>query len=164
MPSTTATKPAIPARFISHGTLGSRNLARSREFYETFLGLETVQTSPISLMVRLGGDQVYAVVQMKKKEEMPRYYHNGLDVDSPEAVDAAYQTVLDAQESWGLYKVTRPVEQHGTYSFMFWDMDGNCWEILSNPPRGYMWIFEQGDLEGKGHFERGFHTRRPDAN
>ena len=82
--------------------------------------------------------------------------------ESVEEVDKAYQTVLDAQEEWGLHKATRPVEQHGTYSFMFWDMDDNCWEILSNPPRGYMWIFEQGDLEGKGHFERGFHSRRPD--
>jgi hypothetical protein len=54
------------------------------------------------------------------------------------------------------------VEQHGTYSFMFWDMDGNCWEILSNPPRGYTWIFEQGDLDGKGHFERGFMNARTD--
>ena len=82
---------------------------------------------------------------------MPRYYHNGLDVPTPADVDEAYQTVLDSQEIWGLHKPTRPVEQHGTYSFMFWDMDDNCWEILSNPARGYMWIFEQGDLEGKGH-------------
>lgn len=96
----TVTKPAIQAQSISHGTLGCKDIDRTRQFYEEFLGLNGVQTSP--------------------------------------------------------------VEQHGTYSFMFWDMDDNCWEILSNPARGYMWIFDQGDLEGKGHFERGFHKKRPD--
>ena len=161
-PDTIETEAAIRPRFLSHGTLGCRELSRTREFYERFLGLMVVQTSPISLMIRLGGNHVYACVQVKQKDMMPRHYHNGLDVESPEEVDKAYQTVLDAQVEWGLHKVTRPVEQHGTYSFMFWDMDDNCWEILSTPPRGYMWIFEQGDLEGKGHFERGFHTRRPD--
>lgn len=159
---TAEVRPAIKPRFISHGTLGSKDLAQTRRFYEEFLGLEVTQTSPISLMIRLGGDHVYAVVQVKQKSEMPRFYHNGLDVETPADVDEAYKTVLAGQDTWGLHKATRPIEQHGTYSFMFWDRDDNCWEILSNPPRGYMWIFEQGDQAGKGHFERGFHKRRPD--
>lgn len=164
MAETTTAGPAIKTRFLSHGTLGSKDLEKSRRFYEEFLGLDVVRTSPISLMVRLGGDHVYAVVQVKQKTPMPRFYHNGLDVNSPADVDAAYETVLASQEEWGLHDATRPVEQHGTYSFMFWDMDDNCWEILSNPPRGYTWIFDQGDLGGKGHFERGFHKRRPDGS
>jgi len=162
--STNAAKvaPTLNTRFISHGTLGCHNLEKSRQFYEEFLGLETTQTSPISLMIRLGSNHVYAVVQIKNKIEMPRHYHNGLDVETSEDVDRAYQTVQTDAEKWGLYNTTRPVAQHGTYSFMFWDMDGNCWEILSNPPGGYTWIFEQGDLEGRGHFERGFYKKRPD--
>jgi len=40
-------------------------------------------------------------------------------------------------------------------------MDGNYWEILSNPVRGYMWIFEQGDQEGKGYWSKDFD--RPDT-
>ena len=159
---TAEVKPAIRPRFISHGTLGSKDLAQTRRFYEEFLGLEVVQTSPISLMIRLGGDHVYAVVQVKDKPEMPRIYHNGLDVETPQEVDEAYRTVLANQETWGLHKATRPVAQHGTYSFMFWDIDDNCWEILSNPPRGYRWIFEQGDQAGKGHLEHEFYKRRPD--
>jgi catechol 2,3-dioxygenase-like lactoylglutathione lyase family enzyme len=155
-------EPAIPTRFLSHGTLGCRDLEKSRRFYEEFLGIETTQTSPISLMIRLGTEHVYAVVQIKNKEKMPRYYHNGLDVESVEDVDRAYETVVAQAGKWGLTDISRPVEQHGTYSFKFWDMDENCWEILSNPPRGYSWIFEQGDLEGRGHFESGFHKKRPD--
>lgn len=155
-------KPAIRTRFLSHGTLGSRDIKKSRRFYEEFLGLETTQTSPVSLMIRLGGEHVYAVVQVKKKSEMPRYYHNGIDVETPEEVDKAYEIVLSANEEWGVRDATRPVEQHGTYSFHFWDLDDNCWEILSNPPKGYTWIFDQGDLDGKGHFEKGFQHNRPD--
>lgn len=155
-------EPATPTRFLSHGTLGCRDLEKSRRFYEEFLGIETTQTSPISLMIRLGTEHVYAVVQIKNKEKMPRHYHNGLDVESVEDVDRAYETVVAQAEKWGLTDISRPVEQHGTYSFKFWDMDENCWEILSNPPRGYSWIFEQGDLEGRGHFESGFHKKRPD--
>jgi len=153
--------PIIKSKFLSHGTLGSKNLAATRKFYEEFLGLEVVQTSKISLMVRLGGDHVYAVVQNKNLGEMPRLNHNGIDVENDADVEEAYQAVLDGQEEWGLYNVSKPVEQHGTYSFHFWDADGNSWEILSNPKGGYTWIFDQGDLSGKGHWDREFRKARP---
>lgn len=151
----------IKSKFLSHGTLGSKDLAATRKFYEEFLGLEVTQTSKISMMIRLGGDHVYAVVLNKNKEEMPRINHNGIDVETDADVDDAYQAVLDGQEEWGLYNVTKPVVQHGTYSFVFWDADGNTWEILSNPKGGYTWIFDQGDLEGKGHWDREFRKSRP---
>jgi len=151
----------IKSKFLSHGTLGSKDLAASRKFYEEFLGLEVTQTSKISMMVRLGGNHVYAVVLNKTKEEMPRINHNGIDVESDADVDEAYRAVLDGQETWGLYNVSKPVEQHGTYSFHFWDADGNTWEILSNPKGGYTWIFDQGDLDGKGHWDPELRKSRP---
>ena len=40
--------PALKLNFLSHGTLESRDLAFSRRFYEEFLGLDVIQTSPIS--------------------------------------------------------------------------------------------------------------------
>ena len=119
------TQSVIRSKFLSHGTLGSKDLAASRQFYEEFLGLECVKTSKISMMIRLGGDHVYAVVQDKRTVEMPRLNHNGIDVDTDIDVDEAYQSVLDGAEKWGLYNVSKPVEQHGTYSFHFWDRDGN---------------------------------------
>ncbi len=160
--SETPVRPSIKPTFISHGTLASRDLDRTRKFYEEFLGLECARTSPISMMVRLGGHHVYAVVQSKLEHTMPMLNHNGLDVDTDTEVDEAWRTVTAKKDEWGLERITRPIAQHGTYSFMFWDFDGNCWEILSNPKGGYTWIFEKGDLEGKGHMDRAFRQNRPD--
>src|SRR3954469_21983951 len=154
-------EPMIKTRFISHGTLGSKDLDATRQFYEQFLGLEVVRTSPVSLMIRRGGQHVYSVVLTKNKERMPRCYHNGLDVESDAKVDAAWRVCTEQAAKWGLHEITKPLERHGTYSFLFWDADDNAWEVLSNPKGGYTWIFEQGDLEGRGHFAKGFRDKLP---
>ena len=156
-----APTPTLKLRFLSHGTLESRDLAFTRRFYEEFMGLEVVQTSKISLLVRLGGQHTYACVLAKSKTEMPFLNHNGIDVDTEKQVDECYQLVLRDAELWGLHKISKPMVQHGTYSFYFWDADGNCWEILANPPGGYSWIFERGDQEGVGHMNRSF--QRPES-
>ena len=156
-----ARTPAIKSKFISHGTLGSKDLDATRRFYEEFLGLEVVRTSPVSMMIRLGGQHVYAVVFTKKKEPMPRMYHNGLDVETDAEVDEAWRRCNAEAATWGLHDITKPIARHGTYSFLFWDADDNAWEILSNPRGGYTWIFEQGDLTGKGHFDKEFLAQRP---
>ncbi|HKA43559.1 MAG TPA: VOC family protein [Burkholderiales bacterium] len=161
MNKTIKTIPILKTKFLSHGTLGSRDLEATRKFYEEFLGLEVVRTSPVSLMIRLGGQHVYAVVFTKKKERMPRIYHNGLDVATDAEVDEAWRRCTEDAEKWGLHDITRPIARHGTYSFLFWDADDNAWEILSNPKGGYTWIFEQGDLAGKGHFDKEFLQQRP---
>jgi len=153
--------PAITTKFLSHGTLGSRDLDATRRFYEEFLGLEVVRTSPVSLMIRLGSQHVYAVVFTKKKERMPRIYHNGLDVETDAEVDEAWRRCNEEAAKWGLHDITKPIARHGTYSFLFWDADDNAWEILSNPKGGYTWIFDQGDLAGKGHFDKEFLENRP---
>lgn len=165
MPDTATRKSSvIQSRFISHGTLGSRDLERTRRFYEEFLGLEVTKTSKVSMMVRLGGAHVYAVVKTTQALTMPRLNHNGIDVASDAEVDAAYRAVNEHAATWDLHDITGPVAQHGTYSFLFRDMDDNMWEILSNPAGGYSWIFEQGDLDGKGHFDPEFLARRPGRN
>jgi predicted lactoylglutathione lyase len=153
---TAKVEPALKLRFLSHGTLESADLDHSRQFYEEFLGLEVVRTSPVSLMMRLGGDNTIAVVRnLKKTHEMPMLNHNGLDVDSQEEVDAAYATVIEQADKWGITEISKPVLQHGTYSFFFKDMDKNWWEILTNPQGGYAWMFDQGgDFQGKGHQDK----------
>ena len=154
--------PALKLNFLSHGTLESRDLAFSRRFYEEFLGLEVVQTSPISLLVRLGGPNTIAVVYSKNVGGMNLLNHNGLDVRTQEEVVEAHRIVCAQAEQWHLKKISKPHLQHGTYSFFFWDGDDNCWEILTNPEGGYSWLFERGDQHGKGHLDRNF--KRPGVN
>jgi catechol-2,3-dioxygenase len=156
----TKPEPVLKLNFLSHGTLESKNLEKSRAFYEEFLGLEVVRTSPISLMIRLGGTNTIAAVEQKNRSEaMSLLYHNGLDVETKEEVDECHRLVVEHAEKWGMHKITKPVLQHGTYSFYFWDLDDNCWEILTNPKDGYTWLFNLGDQEGKGHMDKNF--KRP---
>src|SRR5262245_4300137 len=137
--------------FLSHGTLESRDLEKTREFYENCLGIETIRTSPISLMIRLGGNNTIAVVKNVRKAEMPLLAHNGLDVPTSEDVDHCHLILEASKEKWGISKITKPSDQHGSYAFYFCDLDDNWWEILANPPGGYSWMFTQGgDLEAWG--------------
>jgi catechol-2,3-dioxygenase len=147
-----ARDPALKClKFLSHGTLESRDLERSRLFYEECLGIETVRTSPVSLMIRLGGNNTIAVVQSKKKHDMPLLNHNGLDVESRGEVDECHAVLKAGKDRWGIGRITSPADQHGTYSFYFSDPDDNWWEILCNPKGGYGWMFTQGrDLESWG--------------
>ena len=149
--------PVLSLNFLSHGTLESRDLDMSREFYSEFLGLEVVRTSPVSLLIRLGGPNTIAVVHQKNKEgAMSFLNHNGLDVETEAEVDAAHKKVVEFADKFHLKRISKPKVQHGTYSFYFWDCDDNAWEILTNPKNGYSWLFERGDLEGRGHLDTGF--------
>lgn len=148
----------LKTRFYSHATLECLDIARTRQFFEEFLGFETVQLGDVSFWARMGGDHIVVVVQSptKKKADMDFLNHNGLDVETDADVDEAHKIVKRDADRWGIKKITRPVVQHGTYCFYFWDMDGNAWEILSNPKGGYSWGFERGDQTGKGHMARDF--------
>jgi hypothetical protein len=100
---------ALKLNFLSHGTLESRDLAFSRRFYEEFLGLEVVQTSPISLLIRLGGPNSIAVVYSKNVDDMNLLNHNGLDVRTQEEVDEAHRTVCAEADTWKLKKITNRI-------------------------------------------------------
>lgn len=154
----TKIEPTLKLNFYSHATLDCRDLQRTRQFFEEFLGFQTVRMSDTSFWARLGGNQIIVVVQSPsgKKEAQHFFNHNGLDVATEAEVDAAHEVVKRDAEKWGLKKITRPVVQHGTYCFYFWDLDDNAWEILANPQGGYSWGFERGDQEGAGHTSRAF--------
>lgn len=145
MSTTAKPESALKLNFISHATLESRDLEASRKFYEEFLGLDVVYMSHIALCIRLGGNNTIVVVKTNNRHEMPMINHNGLDVGSTEEVDIAHKTVLEQKDKWGLHKITPPKEQHGSYSFYFWDADDNCWEILRNSPTGYANLFAPKD-------------------
>jgi catechol 2,3-dioxygenase-like lactoylglutathione lyase family enzyme len=148
----------LKTRFYSHATLECLDIKKTRQFFEEFLGFETVQMADVSFWARLGGDQVIVVVQSPtgKKTDMSFLNHNGLDVGTDDEVRAAHALIKSEKDKWGIQKITPPIVQHGTFCFYFTDMDGNMWEILSNPEGGYAWGFERGDQVGKGHLARDF--------
>lgn len=148
MPDTataTRVKPAIKTTFISHATLEAADLAESKKFYEEFLGLEVIYMSHVALCLRLGGKNSIVVVKTANRALHPLANHNGIDVASRDDVDTAYKAANEQAEKWGLHRITAPKDQHGNYSFYFWDRDNNCWEILTNPPGGYSDLFNPKD-------------------
>src|SRR3546814_8147869 len=100
-----------------------------------FISCDVIQTSPISMMIRKGTDQVYAVVEVgERKPDMARINHNGLDVDTDEAVDAAYETLVRVKDEYGLKDIRKTGITHGDYGFYFDDLDENWWEIVKTRP------------------------------
>lgn len=141
----TATTPKLKPRLLSHGTVECHDLARARRFYTELLGMEVVQTSAISLMLRLNSATIIACVETRGETAAGQFSHFGLDFETTDEVDAAHRVVLAEKDNYGVKKVTKPVHQHGTYAFYLIDADDNWWEFLTNPEGGYGYVFEMGD-------------------
>ncbi len=134
---TAEVKPAIRPRFISHGTLGSKDLAQTRRFYEEFLGLDVVRTSQISLAIRLDSDTSVACVALAKKVREPgreylRHYNFGLTVGDGADVAEAHRLALAHAGEYGIRSVGDIEDQDGRVGFLIEDLDGNYWEILND--------------------------------
>jgi catechol 2,3-dioxygenase-like lactoylglutathione lyase family enzyme len=147
--------PILSTVRLGHGTLECADLARTRRFYEEVLGLDVIQTSRKSLMIRKGTTHTYAVIETGKTAEERVLSHNGLDVDTPEQVDAAYERILQVKDEYGIRKITKPRVSHGDRSFFFCDLDGNWWEIVAVRPGGYAMNFDDpaSDLTGRHELE-----------
>jgi catechol 2,3-dioxygenase-like lactoylglutathione lyase family enzyme len=141
----TRSEPVLKLKFLSHGTVESRDIQRARQLYEEVFGFEVRQTSATSLMMRLNSVTTIACVETKGPTKAGVFSHFGMDVATRDEVDAAYKTISKLKDELGLEKVTKPVDQHGTYSFYTIDFDGNWWEILTNPDGGYSYIFDLND-------------------
>ncbi len=132
----------LKPRLLSHGTVETNDLEAARRFYSEFLGMEVFQTSSRSIMMRLNSTTTIACVESKTENVAGIYSHFGLDFGTREEVDAAHEIAVAQQANYNIRKITRPVDQHGTYSFYVIDFDGNWWEILTNPVDGYSYVFE----------------------
>jgi len=144
-------KPLIPTNTISHGTLASIDLQESRRFYEEVLGFAVIQLSPLSMMLRLGTDHVYVVVQTGEPGHMGVLDHNGIDVATREEVEEAHRVLVKVKDEYGIRRINNVMDQHGVYSFYFQDRDANWWEITAGRPRGYAWAYDDParDLTGR---------------
>lgn len=150
-------EPLLKTGRMNHGTLACINLAVTRRFYEEVLGMDVIQTSPRSLMVRKGGEHVYACVEIPsgEKPDMGMLNHNGFEVETPEEVDQAYETIMRIKDEWGIKKVMQPRVMHGDKTFYFMDMDGNWWEVVCTHRGSYFALFSdpKSDLTGRHDLE-----------
>jgi hypothetical protein len=48
-------------------------------------------------------------------------------------VDEAHKKAQEHREKYGIRKLTKPINQHGVYSFSLQDRDKNWWEIQYAP-------------------------------
>ena len=148
----------MPSRQFGHGTLECVDIKKTRRFYEEVLGLEVIQTSPISLMIHKGYDHAYAVVETgKASKEQEMMNHNGLEVEGDEAVNRCYEQLMAVKDEYNLRKVQKPHKQHGNYAFYFMDLDGNWWEVVSVGPGGYAAAFtdKNYDITGRHDLDLG---------
>jgi catechol 2,3-dioxygenase-like lactoylglutathione lyase family enzyme len=131
---------------ISHGTLECRSLAKSRTFYEEFLGLECVVHSPTSMAIRCGLKFHITAVEVGDALHPGNLLnHWGLDLESRDAVDKAYADIIAEKERYGIAEVKQPTDRHGVYSFYLQDLDGNWWEIQHYDGFLHDDIFDFGD-------------------
>ncbi len=131
---------------LSHGTLAVKSLTKSREFYENFLGLTCVQHGMSSMAVRCGM-KFHVICLQLGDHTTPAGLHNhwGVDVRSEEEVNKAYEAALHDRDRYEFKGVTKPVKQHGTYSFYIEDRDSNFWEVQYCPGFQHDDIFDFGD-------------------
>ncbi len=135
-------------RIFSHGTLECRSLSESRPFYEEFLGLDCVRHAKKAMMLRKGG--YFGLVCLEKGKNVRPVgvgNHWGMDLGSREEVDRARELAIEHKEKYGIQKVMRITDMHGTYGFYFQDRDGNWWEFQYTG---------DGQERGEGRYDKHF--------
>lgn len=139
--ATSVVKPYV----MSHGTLGCFDMAKSRKFYEEFLGLECIQHGPTSMVIRCGLKFHVVCVQSSEYAVCDMHNHWGIDVRSEDEVNAAHKAALEKKEQYGIQQVFDAEQRHGVYSFYLIDRDNNWWEIQYYPGFQNDDMFDFGD-------------------
>jgi catechol-2,3-dioxygenase len=147
-PPKSAVAPLNRPKIFSHGTLECRSFRDSRPFYEEFLGLDCVRHAQKAMMLRKGG--YFGLVCLEKGKNVRPVgvgNHWGLDLASREEVDRAHALAVEHKEKYGIQKVMKITDMHGTYAFYFQDRDGNWWEFQYTG---------EGQERGEGRYDKHF--------
>jgi catechol 2,3-dioxygenase-like lactoylglutathione lyase family enzyme len=141
-----ASESIVRPMLLSHGTLMCRDLAKSRRFYEEFLGLEVVRHARPAMMLRLrSGMYVVCVCIGERVPNQHVLTHWGINVATREEVDRARAAAQEHKEKYGIQKIQSVRDRHGAYGFYFQDLDNNWWEI-QHEPRTIDDFFGLGDI------------------
>ena len=147
----TSSKPILlDCKFLSHGTIPCSDLQYTIRFLTEIFGFDHVQTSDNSASFRMEGDFCFSAIEVYDKPAGSIiadkcHHHFGIDVATEQDVMHAYNKIRPLMEDYGIKKITPPTHGHGTYYIYIVDQDSNYWEILVNPPDGYMYRFNDRD-------------------
>ncbi len=138
----TRDRPAVRDPVMARGTLLTLDMDRLAGFVAEGLGLEAVRTGADRMAIRdrrtgLAGDNywvldVTAVDAIAQPQAMLNHW--GVTVDSAAEVDEAFAKISAIQEKYGIARVQKPRNQHGSYSFYIADADSNWWEVEYREP------------------------------
>ena len=138
----TKDRPAVLDPVMARGTLLTLDMDRLAGFVAEGLGLEAIRTGPGSMAIRdrrtgLRGENywvldVTAVEAIAQPQAMLNHW--GITVDSAAEVDQAHAQISAIQEKYGITRVQKPRDQHGSYSFYIADADSNWWEVEYRAP------------------------------
>ena len=136
----------VNPEYLSHGTLECYSFARSRPFYEEFLGFQCVRHSRASMAIRCG--MRFHIVCLEVGDQLhPACIDNhwGIDVSSAEEVDRIWRAAHALKDKYGLREIREPVKQHGIYGFYMEDFDHNWWEFQYYDGTQHDDMFDFGD-------------------
>jgi len=121
----------VPAGPISYVTLECRDLQRSMQFYREFLGIDVEQRAPHYFFTRgNGGVRAIVVERGDALVEQTLQNHHGITVWMDAAkIDALRAAAQARQDEFGIRRIKKAINQHGSYSFYMQDQDTNWWEI-----------------------------------
>jgi catechol 2,3-dioxygenase-like lactoylglutathione lyase family enzyme len=140
----------IKPYMLSHGTLECVNLARSRLFYEEFLGLECVRHGKVSMLLRCGMKWHIVAVEVRNNVHPTHLLnHWGIEVRTKEEADQAWADAMRLKDHYGIRKVHKIAMQRGVYAFYMQDLDQNWWEISYSPIFRHDEYFKAGDKFGR---------------
>lgn len=136
----------VRGEYLSHGTLECYDLARSRRFYEEFLGLECVRHARSAMAVRCGlRFHIVCLDVGQTLRPVGQKNHWGIDVGSVAEVERIQAAAKEMATRYGIRTVTDCVRQHGVYSFYLEDLDHNWWEIQFYDGTQHDDMFDFGD-------------------
>ncbi len=120
----------IPAGPISYVTLECRDLAASLRFYRDFLGLDVEPRGRYFFTRGNGGVNAIVVERGDAVLEQTVMNHHGITIWTEGAkIDELHAAAEARKDEFGIRKINRAVNQHGSYSFYLQDADTNWWEI-----------------------------------
>lgn len=140
------TASVVNPEYLSHGTLNCYSFAKTRPFYEEFLGFQCVRHSKASMAIRCG--MRFHIVCLEVGDKLhPACLDNhwGIDVSSAQEVDRIWRAAQALKEKYGLREIGQPVKQHGIYGFYLEDHDHNWWEFQYYDGTQHDDMFDFGD-------------------